>query len=178
MKNINLYISYKGVHTLINDAVADDNNAKPISKLFDNICLPRLESKLTEDFDSTLSNLFEISETTDVQYHIGFFYNSLKGETFTKFFNLCPKGTRVFFVKTDEKNHNIGFKDFLNMMIKINRGDIFNIKFQEGTYTDYHIKVMQEESSTTVDDLADDFGASDWEPFKNNKLQVRKFIKL
>ena len=178
MKNINLYITYQGVHGLIDDAVMSSKNAEPKSKIYENISLPRLQHSLTDNIDSTLANLFSITEGQDT-FHIGFFYDVLKGESFKKLLDLCPAGTRVIFVKTDEQEHNASFRHFLNEMRLINRLEIFDRVFRKDKFTDFDIKVIQEEGKTFVDDIADDFNASDWKPFENNeKLKMREFVTL
>jgi hypothetical protein len=177
MKNINLYITYQGVHGLIDDEIMSNKNAQPKSKLYENISLPRLQNNLTDNIDSTLSNLFAIDNDRDT-YHIGFFYDALKGESFKKLLDLCPSGTKIIFAKTDEATHNAYFRHFLNEMTSLGRVEIFSRPFKKEKFTDFDIKIVHEEGRTYVDDIADDFDASDWKLFDaNGKLLIREFIK-
>jgi hypothetical protein len=59
----------------------------------------------------------------------------------------------------------------------INRLEIFDRVFRKDKFTDFDIKVIQEEGKTFVDDIADDFNAGEWKSFENNeKLKMREFI--
>lgn len=177
MKKINLYVTYYGVHGIIDDSIMFRENAQPKSRLYENISVPRLTESLGSTFDETLDNLFNVTEHQDV-YNIGFFYLALRGETFKQFLDMCPSGTRLIFVRAEENDHNVYFRHFLNKMIAMKRIDIFKRPFRENKFTDADIKDVHVRGYTYVDDCADDYDASDWKPFEHNeKLTVREYIK-
>lgn len=177
MKNINIYVSYMGVHGLVDQELSSTNYSRPIADLYKAIAVPRLSTVLQSDLDSTLEKLFVDTEL-DKTYNIGIFYSSIGHESFTKLMSLVPSGTKVFFIKTTANEHNKHFRLFLTAMKAKGRDDAFKKVFRKDKFTDFDIKIEHEEGNTYVDDAADEFNASDWELLNNNpNLLARIYIK-
>jgi hypothetical protein len=179
MKNITIYITYYGVHGIVDDAIMDCANAQPKSSLYENIYLPKLQSSLREDINSTLADWFT-SITEHDTYNVGLFFNTVSHEPFKNFLNMCPAGTRVLFVKSTLEDHNVHFRYFLKEMLSAGRERIFKKSLRDyNSINTEDIDIEYEEGCVYIDDLADEMGADDWKPFEyNNNVAVREFIKL
>jgi hypothetical protein len=189
MSDINIFITHQGVHKTIDQEIFGSNVAIPKSTLYQNISVPRWNNIIGADIQTIFSNLFYNDYKAEFKYNLGFFVDSAKGGNFKSLIELCPTGTKIWFVKNSYEDYNIVFQDWIKIMRSRGQEKVLRKKFRKDeTFDDTDIQVEHEEKTVQVDDFADEYDASAWMPFdsnvylnnepaKSNTLEARLFVK-
>lgn len=186
---IDIFITHQGVHKSIDREISGSNVAIPKSTLYQNISVPRWNNVVGIDIKTILSNLYYNDYKDDFHYNLGFFRDSAKTGNFKSLFELCPTGTRVWFVKNTLQDYRIVFNDWIDIMKARGQEKVLRKRFRKDqSYDDSDVCVEYEERTVELDDFADEYSASDWQPFdsnvylgigsaESNTLEARLFIK-